>query len=340
MMPGTLSKAQWAQGVSVFFVLSGFILTYAHPMLPTMRDTAQFWVARFARIWPAHIAALLLWIAVAAYLGYLVIEPDTFAANIALVHAWIPLPRFFFSYNAVSWSISTEFGFYLLFPVLILGLGTTWWWKLPLTLLIALSLVALCYLVPMHPGMALGIYMVNPLARLFEFTLGMCAALLWMRYLRELSMPVAMGTLIEVVAVLLLLVNVHFATKLFGPLAVNFGQPAIGWLFLCLAPAVPTAILLVVLAGQHGLLSNFVFGAAPIVFLGEISYSIYLTHRIVIGLVKSFALGVFAVPAIVAVTLLLSAAIWLVIERPCRRLLVQGLAAARPIQVPATAAPS
>jgi peptidoglycan/LPS O-acetylase OafA/YrhL len=43
------------QGVSFFFVLSGFILTYVYPRLDSWTDIRQFWRARFARIWPAYI---------------------------------------------------------------------------------------------------------------------------------------------------------------------------------------------------------------------------------------------------------------------------------------------
>ena len=44
------------QGVSFFFVLSGFILTFVYPTLDTGREVRGFWLARFARIWPAYMA--------------------------------------------------------------------------------------------------------------------------------------------------------------------------------------------------------------------------------------------------------------------------------------------
>ena len=49
-----------AQGVSFFFVLSGFILAYNYPSLPTKSDVLHFFKARIARIWPAHVAAIIL----------------------------------------------------------------------------------------------------------------------------------------------------------------------------------------------------------------------------------------------------------------------------------------
>src|SRR5690242_19654398 len=59
-----IPKDAWApfvmsQGVSFFFVLSGFILTYVYPSLKLF-GIRRFLLARFARIWPAHITAFIL----------------------------------------------------------------------------------------------------------------------------------------------------------------------------------------------------------------------------------------------------------------------------------------
>lgn len=46
--------------VSFFFVLSGFILVYVYKDKLTRSTTPKFYFTRFARIWPLHIACLLL----------------------------------------------------------------------------------------------------------------------------------------------------------------------------------------------------------------------------------------------------------------------------------------
>ena len=94
----------WGQGVSFFFVLSGFILTYVYPSLETWPQIRRFWKARVARIWPAYLVSFAI--------GYLLI-PYVLVTKIALVkllmlQSLVPLSTYYFSYNALSWSVSTE----------------------------------------------------------------------------------------------------------------------------------------------------------------------------------------------------------------------------------------
>src|ERR1044071_2610434 len=101
-------------GVSFFFVLSGFILTYVYSSeqpLPIRR----FLVARFARVWPAHVFALLLLLLLTPEILRHSFSLSKFLANISMIHSWIPIRAYNDSFVGPSWSISTEFGFYLCF---------------------------------------------------------------------------------------------------------------------------------------------------------------------------------------------------------------------------------
>jgi peptidoglycan/LPS O-acetylase OafA/YrhL len=92
----------------------------------------SFYISRIARIWPAHVACFLLLFALVQNVP----ENGTSGsasvalANIFLVQAWVPEKGVFFSFNAVSWSLSAEMFFYALFPLLILDIEKTWAWKL------------------------------------------------------------------------------------------------------------------------------------------------------------------------------------------------------------------
>jgi peptidoglycan/LPS O-acetylase OafA/YrhL len=320
------SEQQLAQGVSVFFVLSGFVLTYVYPRLVTWAELRKFWRARFARVWPAHITALLLFLAVATLVplpSYAGLSP--LLANIALIHGWIPEARYFFSYNAVSWSISTEIGFYLLFPLLIRGLPDTWWWKLALTLGLAWGMVAACDLLhlPQFPGegvISLGLLMPNPLSRLFEFTLGMCAALFWTAHFSRIHLSYVVATVLEIMALGLLIENVTIGRLL---LPHDLSWPAQFWIFLSFSSSIPAALLLVLLASGQGLLSR-ILSVTPIVVLGEISYSIYLTHFILLYAFVTLGDSPAILPFYVGSVLAVSAIIWFAIERPARAFITRS----------------
>jgi len=110
--------------VDFFFILSGFVLAhvYGKQVRSGSYSHRRFLIARFARIYPAHIAML-------AFMGGLAILAmmlgQSFQADLytvsgwlsaaALIHSWFPagLPN---EWNGPSWSLSAEWGAYLLFP--------------------------------------------------------------------------------------------------------------------------------------------------------------------------------------------------------------------------------
>lgn len=104
-----VSKAGWA-GVSFFFVLSGFILTWTASAGDTRR---AFWRRRAAKIYPLHAATWAL--AMLLYAGAST-PPGTALLNLALLHSWSPVHDVFISVNPPSWSLCSEVLFYALFP--------------------------------------------------------------------------------------------------------------------------------------------------------------------------------------------------------------------------------
>lgn len=112
-------------GVDGFFLLSGLILARVHPELAQSPAGApQFWLRRLARLYPVHLAVILLLATVTLIglsLGITPRDPGRFTLasliqNLLLIQGWGVANQL--AWNYPSWSISTEWAGYLLFPAL------------------------------------------------------------------------------------------------------------------------------------------------------------------------------------------------------------------------------
>ena len=110
-------------GVSFFFVLSGFILTYNYA--DVFRDGIsaasykRFIWDRLTKIYPVHFLALLLALPIATLSPQLRLDWRAVPLHLLLLQCFWPssTPAFSSYLNVPSWSISCEWFFYLLGPV-------------------------------------------------------------------------------------------------------------------------------------------------------------------------------------------------------------------------------
>lgn len=120
--------------VDLFFVLSGFVIFNAYAeKITTQKDLFRFQLLRFGRLYPVHLLFLLVYlgIEIAKYLAStklgisslnsIPFETNNFSAfvkNIFLISS--VLPNQSHTYNYPAWSISVEFYTYLVFAASIL----------------------------------------------------------------------------------------------------------------------------------------------------------------------------------------------------------------------------
>lgn len=187
---------------SGFFVLSGFLLTYAYVVQKNGRalDKRNFWIARFSTLYPLHIAGLLLALLPMTYTivvrGGIDVPVDVegtvtrtlghlelllaFVMNATLTNAWNP---YYLSFNYPSWSLSALGCYYLLFPFIALKIYRM---KRPVTALVVLGLL---FLLPgavadffhMTDVVTDGVLHHNPIVRLPLFIAGMVLCVLFAR---------------------------------------------------------------------------------------------------------------------------------------------------------------
>ncbi len=320
--------------VDFFFVLSGFVIAHAcTEKVGTGQGLAQFMVTRFGRLFPLHAFML------AAFVGFELVrtaipslaggEPpftgafslDTLPADLALLHGLGIHGQL--SWNAPSWSISTELFAYIFFGLAVLLLGRKSLLVFSLTV-IAAPLFLFAY----SPDFMDTTYDFGLVRCLYGFSAGVLTQALLAGKIdtgpmtREALWTWTFAELAVVCAVILFV----------STAAANAGGLIAPLMF---------AFAVALFAHEGGYVSRLM-KTKPLLLLGTISYSIYLTHifvqsrlmnaarivenRFVEGILTETGEGVFyssavAIPAIMlmsALTILASYVTYRLIEAPGR----------------------
>lgn len=299
--------------VSYFFVLSGFILTINSKDNINIR---QFYINRFARIYPLYLAALLLML----FLLLLARTPkDTISLtkvflSATLMQAWFE--TYALTYNFPAWSLSVEAFFYLIFPFAIILLKNR-------QVKSQITFILICWLLMQ----ILFVWMIvqnnffvlnNPLFHLSTFLMGVAAGILFKHKQGVLLKHCGKFEFFSVVLVFLLAFLVLSRNQLFG----KFYQNGL------LAPVFVVVIYAVALSKRRVI--QF-FADRRLEYLGEISYGIYILQFpvsiLVFGLIDrtiktsptvSFYIYLISLIAIASLT-------YHLIEKPFRMLIRNSL---------------
>jgi len=271
-------------GVSLFFILSGFILTYVYLDTRGTRPVhaGKFWVARFARIYPMYLLSLLLWLPF--FIGTVqqgFVSPLTGLLTAVLaplgLQAWLPSTACV--WNCPTWSVSVEAFFYLMFPFVAMFLYPRLRVDGPAraALLIAgLWLIALlpplAYVTAERAGAFDGNYLpwlealkFNPLSRFAEFVLGIALGKLFITRRAQGRDDARLGGTLVWASTLALLVGLSVSSALPYPFLHNG----------LLAP-VFAALIYGLGTGRDAI--TRALSLPTVVLLGEASYSLYVLH--------------------------------------------------------------
>ncbi|MFK3774609.1 acyltransferase family protein [Pseudomonas sp. NPDC089406] len=307
------ANAAWLKagfvGVDVFFVISGFIITALLTERSAKVELGAFYASRIKRILPAYLVML----AVVCVVSAVLLLPADFALFFKSLKssALFTSNRYFAHFGSYfapqadelpllhTWSLAIEMQFYLFFPLLIVFTPAR---RRSLVLaLLAMALFAWSGYRSLH-GDASGALYFSLLARIPEFLLGALVAVA----LRQRELPGSLANLAGLLGVVLLACSFWLVEKARFP----------G--FWSLLPCLGAALLI---AARRGVASSLL-ACGPMVWLGGISYSLYLWHWPVLAFIRyytgQYALSAPWLVAFVLVSLLLAWLSYRFVEQPVR----------------------
>ncbi len=302
--------------VPLFFILSGFILSYTYESQIVLRGgMRRFWEARFARVWPLYVASLML-CTICMHTTPILLSHTL--ATMVMVQAWNPLNLGMGgSWNTVCWTLSTEALFYVVFPFLQLWLERRRTWVLILTLAVMLALAIGFRIGGINYEDTRGIRGV-PLASLHlpEFIIGVCAGNLFLRQRSARNEIAGLNSVIVpgkgLITYLALIGSIWLLCQAEGAWT--------AW------TALSFAVLLFCLAAESSAISWLL--STPILLIGgQISYGIYLLQwpckaevNRICGRAHFYSIpGRFVIDCMALI--LLSALAFYAVEEPARRLI-------------------
>lgn len=293
--------------VSYFFILSGFVMIIAYGN-KTVISAGDYFRNRVARIYPVYFLAILIML----FLQFREknIDYSGLFLNVFMIQAWIPGKVL--SLNPPGWSLSVELLFYVLFPFLCNRIFK----KTPLKR-IAVSIILFWILSQvifqlfffMYEENQLGtirdILKYNPLLHLNEFLIGNLAGLFFIRNFKEKK---GNYDFIILIFIALLVLALKF------PLGLNFHNGLLSVLFIP---------IICFISVNDGIITK-VFRNRIFVFLGEISFGIYILQHPVYSLISAYSVNKYlhlSDPTIVFflrlfILIVFSSAVYICFEKP------------------------
>lgn len=304
-MMGTLMK-YGNSAVSYFFILSGFVMIIAYGKRDTKLDNFTFYVNRIARIYPIYLLALVA-VALIALQSVTGLNLQAFVLQSLLVQSWSSAEVL--ALNTPGWSLSVEFFFYLLFPLLLsLYKKVSFKWLCFWILLFWLvsQLVFNFLLIKPEYGVSANFLFYAPIMHLNQFLIGNLFGFLYFKY-KEQNYDMLLLFLVLVFPLLILFID-RFTS------IISFHN---GIMACYYAP------FIFLMALNNGFISKWC-SKGIFVLLGEISYGIYILQKPVYSVVMhiSEALrlnGTLNLVLFFVVLLGVSLASYFLIELPTRQ---------------------
>jgi peptidoglycan/LPS O-acetylase OafA/YrhL len=322
--------------VDLFFIMSGFIMLHVYganfAKSIQKKEFLKFIGARFARVYPLHFVTLLLWVGFSYGLHQdksPIYNPVAIPTHLFLLHSF-GIHKIF-TWNVPSWSISAEWWAYMIFPLLVLFLT-----KFKKSGVIILSIISIflyfsiLYFLPRVDPFVPTLPVPHNLDVSYDYgyirgIAGFIAGMItYIGFQQKSELKYFNNDFVSILFILVTILLFHFGVNdLF--------------IILCF-------ILLILTIASNKKRIYKLFQFKPLQYLGDISYSIYLTHGLAMFLIAvpllsrlgyiykgpgslqiPFLTGLWTCAVFLIGVILLSTITYYLIENPCRKWLNRNL---------------
>lgn len=316
-------------GVTVFFVLSGYLITdilIDEWNKNNKIDYFRFMIRRFRRLAPALLSMIFivtLWVIFTNHPSFEKLRSD-FLPSLLYVTNWWYISHevsYFDSFGPASplthiWSLGIEEQFYLIWPLLvILGLTFIKRKRFLVTAILVVVIISAWLMAFLYaPGEDPSRVYYGTDTRAFSLLLGAALACVWPSQRLSKTLPRHAGWVIEIVGILglLLLIIMFMVTSEFNSFHYQGGM---------LLLSVITSFVVAALAHPASMLAKWL-SVKPLRWIGVRSYGIYLWHYPIIILttpiINTDGLNVWRITLQLTATLILSALSYRYVETPIR----------------------
>lgn len=276
-----------AWGVSIFFVLSGFLMVYSYyPKIDYAFPPAhRFAWQKIRKLYPIHILMTV------ACILYTILNEGKISANLPIVtllhtlllQIWIPNSAFYETLNGVAWYLCVCAFTYFCFPlilnvlrkvrnkrevILIMGGGTAFQ--------VLVSIIAYCVGAESKTGILTMQWITYyfPISRLADFFIGCCIGLLFIQNSHRKPIRNAFSCMLQC-AIPVILVACFW---IYHSGSTILGQENIKYTLLFL----PTTCIIVYLSASKGTIYSCVLSNRILIKIGDLSPYAFLIHSVVI----------------------------------------------------------
>lgn len=289
-------------GVSCFLILSGFLMYYNYGMIVEtskgcnyLKESITMALRKINKLYPLH--CVTLFVALCVYLDnqkldsirHILIWIGKLAFNLMLLQSWVPKGEFYFSFNAVSWYLSTIVVLYIGFPYIqkaINNVKSKYEILLQFIAVIAIqsiiSVLLIIYSeqvnnVPVTISDDLTKYVtyICPLYRMGDFYIGCLLGYVF----KKTSFCVKENRIIYSVMEIIAFVSMYFLQGIYSGRVGILGNDAFRYALLY---TLQVMVLVMLVGINQGVISKYILSSRIMVFIGDLSGYAFLIHQLVI----------------------------------------------------------